>query len=193
MRAVIVSADRQKQEVDRLLNYIMDLDRTEVVRIPAVDVTDEYPERNNYALLQAAEMFDGEAFFWLEPDSVPIKVGWLKSIEQEYNNSCKQFMLSLDHNSPHDMIGGIGVYGPRTFSIMPKDVAVYGKIGWDTWLIKTIPHLIHRTHLIQHSYGIYSADGIADPHRFPRDSSMIRGDSVIFHRDKHQDLINYGI
>jgi len=65
VKAVIVAAERQHKEVSNLVDYIKDLDGTEVIVIPAIDETDEYPARNNYAFHQAARMMHGKPFFWL--------------------------------------------------------------------------------------------------------------------------------
>jgi hypothetical protein len=192
MKAVIVAAERQAEEVDNLISYIKKLDGTEVIVIPAIDETKEYPERNNCAFHQAAKLMFGEAFFWLEPDSIPLCAGWLEKIDYEYRDYNKEFMLSSDSHPPYDFIGGIGVYGPRTKDIIPKviDGDLNGH-GWDMWLLRKEWNLIRWSPLIQHSYGIYDDHGIAEPHRFPRDRSIIRNDAVIFHRDKHQDIIEY--
>jgi hypothetical protein len=190
MKAVIVAAERQHKEVENLVNYIKHLDGTDVLVIPAIDETDEYPTRNNYAFHQAAQKMKGEAFFWLEPDSIPLCVGWLGKIESVYQECHKQFMLSSDKNPPFDFIGGIGVYGPRTFEIIPKNIDgdMYGH-GWDMYLLKKQPNMVCWSPLIQHNYGIYDKWGAVKPHEFPRDASIIRKDAVIFHRDKYQDLI----
>ena len=192
MKAVIVAAERQRKEVENLVSYVKHLDGTKVLVIPAIDETNEYPARNNYAFHQAAQMMKGEPFFWLEPDSIPLCAGWLNKIESVYQDCHKQFMLSSDKNAPHDLIGGIGVYGPRTFEIVPKiiDGDMHGH-GWDMYILKKQPNMVCWSPLIQHSYGIYDNNGIAEPHRFPRDRSMIRNDAVIFHRDKYQDIIEY--
>lgn len=190
MRAVIVAAERQSKEVNKLVSYIKDLDGTEVLIIPAIDKTDEYPARNNYAFHQAAQIMRGEAFFWLEPDSIPLCAGWINKIESSYSDCHKQFMLSSDKNPPFDLIGGIGVYGPRTFEIIPKviDGDMYGH-GWDMYILQKQSNMVLWSGLIQHSYGIYDKWGTAKPHEFPRDANIIRKDAVIFHRDKYQDLI----
>lgn len=192
MKAVIVAAERQRKEVENLVSYVKRLDGTEVLVIAAIDETNEYPARNNYAFHQAAQMMKGEPFFWLEPDSIPLCAGWLNKIESVYQDCHKQFMLSSDKNAPHDLIGGIGVYGPRTFEIVPKiiDGDMHGH-GWDMYILKKQSNMICWSPLIHHSYGIYNDHGIAEPHRFPRDRSMIRNDAVIFHRDKYQDIIEY--
>lgn len=191
MKVVIVKAARQTKEVNNLVRHIKQLDGTEVIVLDVFEETELYPDRNNYALRQAAKAIPGEPFFWLEPDCVPLCAGWLNKLESEYVRAGKEFMLSSDQNPPHDMIGGIGVYGPSTRWLVPKDVPEYGW-GWDTWMDNHIPHLIHKTPLIQHSYGIYDEFGVAEPHRFPRDREMIRENSLVFHRDKHQDLIHHG-
>lgn len=190
MKAVIVAAERQNKEVNILLEYIKKLDGTDVLVIPAIDETDEYPARNNYAFNQAAQIMYGMPFFWLEPDAIPLCAGWLDKIESEYLSSCKEFMLSCDKNPPFDMIGGIGVYGPRTLEIIPKNIdgELHGH-GWDTWMSKKVPNMIAWSDLIQHSYGNYNSSGIASPHRFPAENNIIRNNSVIFHRDKNQDII----
>jgi hypothetical protein len=190
MKAVIVRAERQGEEVDRLVQYIKNLDGTDVTVIPASEKIQGYPARNNYALVTAAEAIGEEAFFWLEPDCVPLQKGWLDKIKSVYFSVDEEFMLSSDFNPPHDLIGGIGVYGPSTRWLIPKIIPEQGW-GWDTWLMNHIPHTVYRTPLIQHSYGIYNNDGIAEPHRFPRDRAMIRDNALVFHRDKHQDLIHY--
>jgi len=191
MNAVIVRAERQRRIVDNLVNHIRDLDGTEVIVIDAINETNEYPARNNYALWQAANIMEGSPFFWLEPDSIPLKSGWLHDIKKEYSVCCKEFMLSSDKNPPFDMIGGIGVYGSRTIQIIPKNInGSFKGHGWDTWMLYNASNMIHWSPLIQHSYGIYNHQGIADPHRFPRDNAMIRDNALVFHRDKFQELIN---
>jgi hypothetical protein len=86
MKAVIVAAERQAKEVDNLIKYIKKLDGTEVIVITAIDETKEYPARNNFAFHQAAKLMYGEAFFWLEPDSIPLCAGWLEKIDYEYRD-----------------------------------------------------------------------------------------------------------
>lgn len=190
MRAVIVAAERQAKEVNNLVRYIKDLDGTEVLKIQAIDETNEYPARNNYAFHQAAQIMKDEPFFWLEPDSIPLCAGWLNKIESVYKDCHKQFMLSSDKNAPFDLIGGIGVYGPRAFEIIPKNIDgdMYGH-GWDMYILQKQSNMVLWSSMIQHSYGIYDKWGTAKPHEFPRDANIIRKNAVIFHRDKYQDLI----
>ena len=181
-------AERQRAEVERLVQYCQDLDGTKITVIPVIERNLPYPQRNDAAFHQAAEHFKGKPFFWMEPDSIPLKPGWNQTVTDEYHRSGKEFMLSSDSHPPHDLIGGIGVYGPNTSWLIPKK---FQKNAWDFWMFENTGPITHWTPLIQHSYGDYST-GHSRPHRFPRDSRIIRPDSLIFHRDKFQDLITGG-
>lgn len=183
---VIVRAEKQKDRVDRLVRHIKDLDGTDVTVLDA-DGELPWPWSNNAnaAMRQAAAHFKGKAFCWLEPDSIPLRPHWLRDLRAAWLQGGKPIMLSGDSHPPHDLVGGIGVYGPDTHWLIPKQIR---DRGWDLWIFNHIPELIHHTPLIQHSYGVYS--GIhAEAHRFPRDQHIIRPDAAIFHRDLHQDLI----
>lgn len=184
MQAVIVKAARQSKEVDRLVEYCDQLDGTKVVVIKNDEKIETYPERNNHALQQAFRFMGNKPFVWLEPDSIPLKKGWLSRLEVEYYKLDSPIMLSSDSNPPHDLIGGIGVYGGLARKLIPEGIT---GDGWDGWTIKNIRPLVSFTPLIQHSYGDYTKG--CEPHMFPRDKAMIREDSVIFHRDKFQGLI----
>ena len=128
MQAVIVRAKRQAKEVDRLVKHCKKLDGTRVLVIDACDKVTSYPERNNHALHQAFGVMKDKPFVWLEPDSIPIKKGWMRELEAEYIKLKKPIMLSSDFNPPHDLIGGIGVYGGIARKLIPVGIQ---KIGWN--------------------------------------------------------------
>jgi hypothetical protein len=186
MQAVIVKAKSQIAEVDKLVQYCKQLDGTVIKIIQNDEKVTSYPERNNHALQQAFNAMGDESFIWLEPDSIPLKVGWIAALEEEYNKLGKHIMLSSDSNPPHDIVGGIGVYGGLARKLIPAGIK---HDGWDGWTIKHIKPLVAFTPLIQHTYGKYEK-GRCSEHIFQRDNHIIREDAVIFHRDKQQGLIN---
>ena len=186
MQAVIVKAKSQIKEVDRLVQYCKQLDGTIVKIIQNDEKITSYPERNNHALQQAFNAMGDTPFIWLEPDSIPLKEGWVDALEKEYHKLGKHIMLSSDTHPPHDLIGGIGVYGGLARKLIPAGIKAD---GWDGWTIKNIKPLVAFTPIIQHTYGDYSKGG-CDQHIFPRDNHLIRDDAVIFHRDKQQSLIS---
>jgi len=186
MQPLIVAAPRQMAEVKRLVEYCRRLDGTEVWVLPARERGEAYPHRNNSAFHQAALAMKGRAFIWLEPDASPLRKGWVKELAEAYRKSGKAMLISSDANPPHDMVGGIGVFGPETHWLIPERIH---KGGFDGWMIDHIAPLVERSPIVQHSYWAYDANGCVREHRFPRDAFMLRSDAAIFHRDKHQDII----
>lgn len=198
IQPVIVAVQANWDSVHRLVDYIAKLDGT-VVKVlhlkPEDDATFSpmFPHnakacRAAFSLYFAAIAMRGQPFIWLEHDSVPLKKGWAEALSAEYAKLGKPFMLSSDSNPPHDLVGGIGVYGPETHWMIPQH---FREAGWDLWMLKNLGPMISKTPLIQHSYGIYN-HGIAVPHSFPRDAKMLRKDAAIFHRDANHTLLKEG-
>lgn len=192
---VIVEAESQAEKVAKLVQYCRELDGTEVTVLSRVYGTDfPYPHCNNAAFAYAAQAFKGKPFFWIEPDSIPLRPGWLKDLEYEYVKSGMDFMITADAHYPWDMVGGIGIYGPETHWLIPQQ---FPNGGWDGWMVNHLSDITHRSMLIQHSYGAYQGHeahgvqqgGVAIPHRFPEKLSIIRPSARIFHRDPFQDLL----
>jgi hypothetical protein len=183
---VIVLAECQREAVERLVTHCKNLDGTKITVLEAPACTTlPYPKCNDASFHFAAAHFKGRPFFWMEPDSIPLKAGWLQALSDEYYRAGKEFMLSSDSHPPHDLVGGIGIYGPHTHWIIPKE---FSENAWDFWMYHHTRPITHWTPLIQHSYGRYFG-GKANPHRFPRDKSILREDALLFHRDKFQDLL----
>ena len=190
-----VFPSHQAKQARALAEHCLDLDGSVVHLIEQTQEDDEkaivrYPKNRFHCLqshsLRRAALEIGTDFIWLETDSIPLKPLWVRTLQVAYQQSGKKFMLSSD-SQPHDLIGGVGCYCRETSWLVPID---FEKSSWDLWLIEAVPHLVCRSGLIQHSYGIYGSDGfVKQEHRFPRDRYMIRPGAVIFHRDKHQDLL----
>lgn len=189
------AADHEK--VMRLAAYCEKLDGTKLNVFTHPDANKhKQPKAGNFAFRVVLEKMRGRPFIWLENDSIPLKAGWAQALTDEYQKGKKEFMLSSDQNPPGDMIGGIGVYGRNAASIIPNAIVPPNtKWGaWDGWLIDNAPEMLHRTPLIQHSYAIYDAGGaLLEFHRFPRDAGILRPTALIFHADKHQDLLSHAI
>lgn len=193
--AILAMPDKQRPQVEALVEHCRKLDGVvpQVIRIPP-SADAEYMRRNpgaSFASLQAsglrfcAKAIGRKPFFWMEPDSVPIKPGWLKTLNEEYDRKKKPFLISSDSHPPHDLVGGIGFYSEDTSWLIPDR---YEVAGWDLWMVKNIPELIGRTPLIQHSYGAYDDRGVCRARLFPSELSFIRNDALIVHRDKFLGL-----
>ena len=193
IQPVIASVPGNAQRVERLVRYCRELDGTKVRIIPVSDEGFElqYPGnakecRAAHSLRTVALAMQREPFLWLETDSIPLRKGFVKTLSDEYLRQGNRFLLSSDENPPYDYIGGIGIYSGDTACLVPEH---YEKNGWDLFLIHSLPHLVARTPLIQHSYGIYTPKSLT-LHQFPRDQKMIRDEAVIFHKDQYQGLMN---
>jgi hypothetical protein len=173
--------------VERLAAFIQKLDGTVLKIIDAGEGNQmPYPAATNYAFHRAALEMKGQPFIWVEPDAIPRKEGWVEALTHAYRESGKEFLLSSDVNPPHDLVGGIGVYGPNAHWLIPE---TFRSHAWDMWMARHLKPLTALTPLIQHTYGNYNEDGIAAPHRFPEDNHLLRPDAVLFHSDKFQHLI----
>jgi hypothetical protein len=203
IQPIVVCVQSQQEAVRRLVDYCRNLDGTRVKVIPLTPEDDakftpEHPSnekacRAAFSLRHGALVMRGKPFIWLEHDSIPLKAGWAKILTDEYERQGKAFLLSSDTHPPFDLVGGIGVYHGDTYWMIPSNIAPpHGSVsgsGWDLWMTKRLAPLVGTTPLIQHSYGNYDANGVPSNHRFPADARILRGETVLFHRDPHQDLI----
>lgn len=135
-------------------------------------------------------------FLWLEPDSVPMRPGWLEDLGIEYANTEKLFMgAPIDLQCNHRGISGVAVYPPDTLDLIgswlrnlnvPFDVAS-GRIIWP---------MAHVTPLIYHWWGSKEKPPTFREHRSPEnpDNTLIvdslPAETVLYHRCKDGSLID---
>lgn len=180
------ASSKQKDRYDRLLKHIANLGDTAEPVYHGNEPPLPYPDICNWAFMQVCLAMVGRPFIWLESDSIPLKRGWVDALAAEWQvaqSYGKKILWTTDTHPPFDLCTGIGVYSPDIL-IHLDFVAMKGD-GFDGWINRNLQHLIHRTPLIQHSYGVYDDIGIATPHRNPKP----RDNAVIFHKDQFQDLI----
>jgi hypothetical protein len=188
----------QADQVAKLVRHCRDLDGTELKVIPVDDSKFTPLYKNNelacrcaWALRTVAMEMKGKPFLWLEPDSYPIKKGWLKALTEEYEQAGKPFMLPIVRNGAHDLASGIGIYPGETHFLVPTDFAMW---GWDHFVYNQLTPLIHFTDLIYHRYGTYFPDThqrrghVQHYMRFPRDKHMIPERAVLVHKDANGTL-----
>lgn len=184
---VLHIAKHEKRQADKLLRYIKKLDGTEVHVFQFDDLPGmRYPEVANWSFRQVAKAMEGQAFIWIEADSVPLKSGWVKILSEEYAKQGKEYLLAKRFNPPFDNFSGIGVMGPNAFKHTPENEK---SVGFDEVIVRENPQLIDRTDLIRHSYGHYDSNGDATLHHFPRDMEIIGDEAVLFHKDQTLSLI----
>ena len=120
MTPVCVYPSSQVRQAQKLREHCLDLDGTMIRLIEQTPEDDAkiwiaYPENRFHSLqahaLHRASLELGTDFLWLECDSIPIRSGWMQSLQIEYWKALdagKSFLLSSDSHPPHDVVGGIG-------------------------------------------------------------------------------------
>lgn len=183
---VVFSPPNQQHLYARLIKHCHDLDGTKIKVIEAPEPKLKYPAICNWSFRFVCETMKGKPFVWLEADSIPVKAGWLKALSDEWGVAKgfgKSIVWTTDTHPPHDLCTGIGVYGPEAYKLVPEGLS---NDGFDGYIAKNHFDKVHKTPLIQHSYGVYDGKGNATLHRSPK----VRDDAVIFHKDQFQDLIS---
>lgn len=158
-----------------------------------------WPAGSNALFRHAAEEMNrrGQPFFWIEPDAIPLKSGWLDAIEAAYKTCGKPFMRQLYKSSPAetipaDMMSGIGVYPADTIKTVGH---LLNGNAWDVSIAKaTTPHTAD-TSLIQSHWGALrsSPTFVQRQDRTPPNAFTLQAlhpDAVLFHRNKDGTLIH---
>ena len=163
--------------------------KTEIIRPSHADPRERagWPAACNIAWELAIQYVKTRAkcpYYWLESDAIPLKPGWLDTLESEYVASKKPFMGCV-YDNPFDHLTGVAIYPPNLDFYNPS-LANPGVKNWDLLEpAKTIPH-VHPTDLYHHEWG----DDVG--WTFPDQDSLskLRPDAVLFHRNKDGTLIN---
>jgi len=128
----------------------------------------------------------GGHFWWNEPDCVPLKSGWLKSLESEYLSIGKPFMGCVTHR-PVTHLTGCAMYPWDVFRYN-ESMTMAEKIAFDCVVPeKTLKHT-HHTELFQHEWD--DDKGLCPTFPKVEDLKRIRSDAVVYHRNKSLCLID---
>lgn len=125
-------------------------------------------------------------FWWNEPDCIPLKPGWLDSLETEYIQSNQPFMGRIV-DRPFRHLTGCAIYPANVIRYNPA-IAKANHIPWDCVDPLTTLRQAHHTDLIQHEWGDYITNTPL-PFKTVKDLEVIRLGAVVFHRNKNGDLI----
>jgi hypothetical protein len=130
-------------------------------------------------------------WLWLEPDAIPLRAGWLDTLQSEYLAGGKPFMgtvfewVSAVRKLPH--LTGTAIYPPDLARLNPY-VLNTSTIPFDcTRPDITLKHA-HQTRLIQHVWGDRETN-VAPTFPDPTSLSVIDPTSVVWHRCKDGSLI----
>jgi hypothetical protein len=155
------------------------------------DTFNSWPQSANLMFEQAARYIEAgskDHWLWLEPDSVPMKTGWLDDIEKAWRACGKPFIgdrVEVD-GVPVHMSGVAGYPGAMSWhagtALTAKDIA------WDVQAAPQIVPKMHHTKLIEHSWEApgkrRTFESIEQVRR------EIAPETVLFHSSKDGSLID---
>ena len=157
----------------------------DLLSLEAGAMIDGWPEGANYFFrVLTAHVQDKPVryFFWLEPDAVPLKAGWLDDIQAEFIRANKPFMGDkVDLPDRPDVplhMSGVGVYPNPLYNFAGESYRAHD-VAWDIAGKDQIVPKAHFTKLIQHYWQHPEFTEIKD----------IRPEAVIFHASKDGSLI----
>lgn len=138
------------------------------------------------------------SWFWNEPDCIPLKRGWVESLEREYLMCGKPFMGALVHSSgnknlPGDHLTGCAIYPPNAATYFEK---AFGQPrAWDIEGAPEVFPLSHHTEQFLHFWGNGQLSPTWKEKPEPGDpentlyTSKISPKRVVMHRNKDHTLI----
>lgn len=129
-----------------------------------------------------------EAYFWCEPDCIPLIPGWIDRLESEYRSSGQYFMgANVKVNNTPEHMSGNAIYPKnvmeRAFNIVHADLAAF-----DVVAAEQIVGQAHWTKLIQHVWKKEEGRNFTFPDQGSVDA-MVSKDAVVFHQNKDGTLI----
>lgn len=159
-----------------------------------------WPQASNAMfLLAASHVYStrGQPFFWMEPDCIPLKAGWLDAIEDGHKKCGKPFMGAFVHSQnptlPKVSLAGCAVYPPDTFQRLQGVFPC--KRAWDVDTASVVIPQAANTLLIQHFFGQIDLAPTFALHKTPYSPintftlENLHPNAVVFHRNKDGTLL----
>lgn len=158
-----------------------------------------WPAGPNAMFLFAAEQMalqGDEPWLWLEPDAIPIRAGWMQSLEQAYSQCGRQFMGAIIEGEMRGhgclYMNGVAVYPGKAIEVMGPAIRE-SKEAFDVSCAPIIRPIAANTSLVHCHWGLHGT-----PPTFSRNPSApnmltlqsINPGAVLFHRNKDGSLID---
>lgn len=156
----------------------------------------KWPNGANWAFQSTAwRMIElGRPWFWCEADCIPLRPGWLKIWQAEYDHCDKPIMGSIIKE--RGWMNGTAIYPHNFCDISPKAMKATD-LAWDFVCWPDISKITHNAnHLMEHCWGIL--DGKPSAHSgvvasFPTQKEVddwVPSRAILWHRSKDGSLID---
>ena len=158
-----------------------------------------WPAGANALWLSAARYCQsaGTDFLWLEPDSIPLKRGWLVAIDKMRGNGYFGHIYEcFQPGLPSRVLSGVAVYRLDAYNLISPCIYARPDKAWDVSSADVIVPRARSTKLIQHFWGepglapTFVEVGSPTPPRNAFTLHDIWSEAVLYHRNKDGTLMS---
>lgn len=192
---LVADAAVQWSKVVQAMQLAEQVFRTVAVRTTTEPITN-WKQGANAMWLAAAQYAKEQnaPFLWLEPDAVPVKRGWLVSIDKMKGDGFFGHVYDTNHpNFPPKVLSGIAVYPPDAIDVVSPRIVP--DQAWDISSAEAVLPRTTPTKMIQHFWGqpdlapTFVGTKTPDCPANAFTLADIWPEAVIFHRVKDGSLI----
>lgn len=158
-----------------------------------------WPAGANALWLRAAHHCQvmGTDWLWLEPDAVPLKRGWLVSIDKMRGSGFFGHVYDCHQEGlPRQLLSGVAVYPSHALSLIGPCIEANPTRAWDVSSADVVLRHTTPTKLIHHFYGekdlppTFVEAKTPDSPRNAFTLDQLPEEAVIFHRNKDGTLLS---
>lgn len=137
----------------------------------------------------------GADWLWMEPDAIPLKRGWLVSIDKMRKGSRYFGHIYMYREQVMQVMSGIAVYPPDAIDLIGPIIEANPTKAWDVSSAEAVTPLATQTKLIHHFYGekdlapTFVENRTAETTRNAFTLDQLPPGAVIYHRNKDGTLI----
>ncbi len=188
MALVLASKDMDKSKVTPIVHVLKE---AKFSNVTAVRCREEDPRgwfhAPNLMFRTAAEYVERQTpcpWFWCEPDCIPLKAGWIDTLQSEYVRAGKPFCGAVWGNgtNPPKHLTGCAVYPSQVRAYNPAMLTEANR-PFDCIRPEVTLKYTHETRLINHLWGDI-AKNIAPTFPDRESLSQINPGAVVWHRCK---------
>lgn len=137
----------------------------------------------------------GSDWFWLEPDAIPVKRGWLVAIDKMRKGSRYFGHLYMYRQQATKVMSGIAVYPSDAINLIGPCIEEQPNKAWDVSSAEVVIPLATHTKLIHHFYGeqdlapTFIENRTSETTRNAFTLDQLPAEAVIYHRNKDGTLM----
>lgn len=163
--------------------------KVEVYKYDVCPLEDKWPHRQNWAWQKTARWIKqntSKPWLWWEQDAVPLKAGWIASIDEAHKKGRKLYSGPVVRTNGNPYMAGVAVYPSDVSNRAINAIIVRGKpfdiVG--SLLDGVVSRANEISHLIQHEVTLHKQSR----HWTPEELKQLLPTAVLYHRCEDQSL-----